>query len=151
MKNRVARTVGVYGEAFVQFELARRGWVVDAVGATALGIDLLAWKQCGPNMGINVKARLRNTSGAVTLFKDTAQVEAMREECRLRGVEPYVAVVVFGEHDTQGYLLPLDRFLERHHRKARLTTKSIDFYRTVADLERYKADSNVIKFMIRGG
>jgi len=141
----IGRTVGVYGEAYVQFVLATRGWVVDAIGTTANGIDLLAWKESGPNMGLNVKTRMRNTSGSVTLFKDDKLVEAMRKECALRGVEPYIAVVVFNEHDNRGYLMSLDVFLSRYRRQPRATTKTIEFYRTASDEAKYEADPDVIK------
>lgn len=98
----MSRTVGVYGEAYIQFELARMGWVVDAIGATANGIDLTAWKLGEPGRGINVKARKRESRTAVTLYKDVAHMEAMRGECKLRGVEPYVAVVVFTDAGNRG-------------------------------------------------
>lgn len=143
---RIGRTVGVYGEAYLQFELARRGWIVDSIGTTAEGIDLLAWKQGGPNMGLNVKTRLRNTSGSVTLFRNDEHMEAMRDECALRNVEPYIAVVVFQDHGHRGYLMALDHFLGRYRCQRTERTRSIDLYRTAEDEAKYESDGEVMKF-----
>jgi len=122
--NNIGRTVGVYGEAYIQFQLARLGWVVDAIGATANGIDLLAWKSGGPNMGINVKTRLRNERGSVTLFKNDAHADAMRRECELRGVKPYIACAVFADRGTRGFLMSLETFMARYRRRPRPTTEN---------------------------
>jgi len=111
----------------VQFELARRGWIVDPIGVTANGIDLLAWKDGGPNMGISVKTRMRNERGSVTLFKNEPHAQAMRGECRLRGVTPYIAVVVFADRGNRGYLMRLDTFMDHYRRQPRPTTKTIEF------------------------
>src|SRR6516162_8918356 len=142
--NNIGRTVGVYGEAYIQFQLARLGWVVDAIGATANGIDLLAWKSGGPNMGINVKTRLRNERGSVTLFKNDAHADAMRRECELRGVKPYIACAVFADRGTRGFLMSLETFMARYRRRPRPTTETIEFYRTPLDEEKYDADPDVI-------
>ena len=143
----IGRTVGVYGEAYIQFQLACRGWVVDAIGATANGIDLLAWKEGAVSMGINVKTRRRDTSGSVTLFKSDIHLEAMRAECRLRGVTPHIAVVVFNERPNRGYLMTLDLFLARYRRISRAGTRgTIEFYRTPADEAKYAADAEILKF-----
>lgn len=144
--NNRGRTVGVYGEALMQFQLVQRGWIVDAIGATASGIDLLAWKEGGPNMGISVKTRVRNERGSITLFKNDVHAEAMREECRLRGVIPYIACVVFADRGNRTYLMSLDTFLSRYRRRPRVTTETIEFYRTEADEQKYDADSEVLKF-----
>lgn len=148
--NNIGRIVGVFGEAYIQFELARRGSVVDAIGATANGIDQLAWKDGGPNMGVNVETRLRNERISVTLFKNDDHVDAMLRECKLRGVEPFVACVVVADHGNRGYLIPLQTFMARFRRKPRATTETIEFYRTAADEAKYDTDPDVIRLHENG-
>jgi len=143
--NRISRTVGAYGEAYFQFKLACQGWLVDAIGATANGIDLLAWREGGPNMGINVKTRIAEWRSSVTLFKSDAHVDAMIRECKLRGVEPYIACVVFTDDGIRGHLMSLATFMARYRRRPRPGTKTIKFYRTSADEEKYELDPDVMK------
>jgi hypothetical protein len=153
MKNIIGRTTGVYGEAYIQFELARRGWVVDAIGATASGIDLLAWRPAQPGMGISVKTRLRddkNQRVSVTFFKSEKHMQDMREACALRGVKPYICSVVFTSEGTRAYLMSLDHFIAKYKRPSvpgskRAIDGTVELYQNRDDTARYDADPEVIK------
>jgi hypothetical protein len=141
--------VGNYGEALVQYELTKLGYTVDPIGSTAQSIDLLAWKEGVPGMGISVKASTIDRS-SLLLFKNQKAIDAMRRECSLRGVEPYICAVGLTESGNHRiYLLPMDLALKyetERPTKSASTAETIGFYRTAKDETLYDADSRIIKF-----